>query len=92
MTSNDYLSAIESATRRELAQLCECEAETLPASLSLEQAQKFFGIENPKTLNVWKCTGRHNLVWIKRGRRFEVATESAIAHRMASVQLPQTAA
>ena len=92
MHKDDYLKAVESATRRQLANICNCPADDLPPSLTTEQSLKFFLLENPKTLHVWKSTGRHGLVWLKRGRRSEIATESAIQHRLNSVEIPATAA
>ncbi len=92
MNQPDYLSAIESGIRHELAVICNCSPDALPASLTREQAQTYFGVENPRTFHVWKSTGRHGLVWLKRGRLAEIATESAIQHRLKSVEIPPTAA
>lgn len=88
---DDYLQGIEAGIRQELSAVCGCTPDNLPVSLSPEQALKFFQIGNPKTLHVWKSTKRHGLVWIKRGQRFEIGSESAVQHRLQSIVIPPEA-
>lgn len=88
MTNDNLIESVEKSIRRELSRICSCTPDSLPASLSTEQAAEYFNVSNVKTFNVWKSTGRHGLVWMKRGRRAEIATESAIQHRLKSMTIP----
>ena len=82
------IELIKQSVERELAVICKCSVDELPASLSPMQSAAFFGIDNLKTLHVWKSTGRHSLIWLKRGRTAEISTDSAIQNRIDSAYIP----
>ena len=92
MTSQDYREVADASLRRELAAICDCTPEALPTGLDESQSMAFFDLSNPKTLQVWFSTGRHSLVWIKKGRKRQILTESAIQHRLKSLHIPENAA
>lgn len=50
----------------------------LPDLLTPEQAAQFLGL-SPRTLSVWRCTGRWNLPFVKIGRTVRYNRDTLIA-------------
>ncbi len=53
--------------REEFAQLLSVAINKLPGDVSPEIAGKFLSTA-PRTLSIWRCTGRYNLPYLKMGR------------------------
>lgn len=54
--------------REEFASLLSVAINKLPGDVSPDIAAKFLSTA-PRTLSIWRCTGRYNLPYYKAGRR-----------------------
>ena len=75
------------AFTRELANLIDCDPDKLPTTCTKELACEYLGLVNHKTLDVWRCTGRHGIVVIKVGKCSRPATNWLINLKLSSLSI-----
>lgn len=76
----------------ELAREIGCEAEKLPTTTTKEIACKFLGLKNTKTLDVWRCNGRHGIVMVKVGKYSRPSTAWLIELKLSKISIAGQAA
>ena len=76
----------------ELARDIGCNPDSLPTTTTKAIACQYLGIVNHKTLDVWRCTGRHGIVMVRVGKHSRPATDWLINMKLSSVSIAGAAA
>ena len=75
---------------RELANLVGCEPNSLPTTCTKQIACEFLGLINHKTLDVWRCNGRHGIVMLKDFKRILRLNAPSITHQPKMIFQPES--
>lgn len=67
ITTINANSALSITLKAEIAQALNIPLDKLPPQLTTEQTALVLDVK-PNTLSVWRCTGKHNLPFIKTGK------------------------
>jgi hypothetical protein len=54
--------------------------------LTEREAAGLLALKNPRTLSVWRCTGRHNIPYLKIGRNVRYRKEDLLRFLASSVK------
>lgn len=77
---------------RELANLIGCQPDKLPTTCTKQIACEYLGLTNHKTLDVWRCNGRHGIVMMKVGKYSRPTTSWMIDLKLSSLSIAGAAA
>ena len=75
---------VQQELREEIAQLLGVPVEKLPGDVSPAIAGKFLSTA-PRTLSIWRSTGRYNLPYYKAGGRVRYRVVSLIKHKASRI-------
>lgn len=77
---------------QELIDLVGCDPKKLPTTTSKDIALEYLGLTNKKTLDVWRCNGRHGIVMVRVGKYSRPSTEWMINLKLSSMSIAGVAA
>lgn len=91
MSISEQKEAYRAQFSKELANLIGCPPDAIPPTVNKKLACKFLGITNVRTLNVWKCNGRHGIVMLRVGKKTEPTTNWLLDFKLSCLSIAQEA-